>query len=76
MVAVRSNACPIKGQWKLFLDHRFALEGELHPFELYDLETDQFEQKNRLKDPGARPALEFLLKEAAKALGDNGSTRP
>ena len=76
VVAVRSNACPIKGQWKLFLDHRFALEGELHPFELYDLETDQFEQKNRLKDPGARPALEFLLKEAAKALGDNGSTRP
>ena len=64
------------GQWKLFLDHRFALEGELHPTELYNLETDQFEQKNLLDDPAAKPALDFLLKEATKARGDNGSTRP
>ena len=76
VVAVRSNASPIGGQWKLFLDHRFALEGKLHPTELYDLETDQFEQKNLLDDPAAKPALDFLLKEATKARGDNGSTRP
>ena len=76
MVAVRSNACPLKGQWKLFLDHRFALEGELHPTELYNLETDQFEQRNLLNDPAAKTALDFLLKEATKARGDNGSTRP
>ncbi len=76
VVAVRSNASPLKGQWKLFLDHRFALEGELHPTALYNLETDQFEQKNLLNDPGSKPALDFLLGEAAKARGDDGSTRP
>ena len=34
VVAVRSNAAPIPGQWKLFLDYRFAYNGELHPIEL------------------------------------------
>ena len=76
MVAVRSNASPLKGKWKLFLDHRFALEGKLHPTELYNLETDPFEQKNQLNNPEPGPALDFLLKEAAKAKGDKGSTRP
>ena len=76
VVAVRSNASPLKGKWKLFLDHRFALEGKLHPTELYNLETDPFEQKNQLNNPEAGPALDFLLKEAAKAKGDKGSTRP
>ena len=28
VVAVRSNATPIPGQWKLFLDHRFAYNGD------------------------------------------------
>ena len=76
VVAVRSNATPVKGQWKLFLDHRFALKGELHPTELYNLAVDQREQDNLLNAPGTGPALDFLLKEAAKARGDNGSTRP
>jgi arylsulfatase A-like enzyme len=75
VIAVRSNATPIPGQWKLFLDHRFAYNGELHPIELYNLANDQKEQKNRLADPNAKPALEFLLKEAIKAKGDGGSTR-
>ncbi|MEC8941978.1 MAG: hypothetical protein VYC95_04550, partial [Verrucomicrobiota bacterium] len=76
VVAVRSNATPVKGQWKLFLDHRFALNGELHPTELYNLAVDQREQDNLLNTPGTGPAQDYLLKEAAKARGDNGSTRP
>ncbi len=75
VVAVRSNAAPIPGQWKLFLDHRFAFEGKLHPTELYNLTADQREQDNLLTDPRARPALDFLLAEAGKAAGDNGHTR-
>jgi arylsulfatase A-like enzyme len=39
-VAVRSNATPIPGQWKLLLDHRYAFHGEIHPQELYDLAED------------------------------------
>lgn len=76
VVAVRSNASPLKGQWKLFLDHRFATEGALHPFALYNLATDQFEMQNLLNDSASTAALEFLLEEARKAGGDNGSTRP
>jgi arylsulfatase A len=76
VVAVRSNAAPIAGQWKLFLDHRFAYEGELHPTALYNLARDQREQTNLLDDPAAKPALEFLLAEARKAKGDDGHTRP
>lgn len=76
VVAVRSNAAPIEGQWKLFLDHRFAFNGELHPIELYNLAIDQREQNNLLSDPKAKPALDFLLAEAKKAKGDKGHTRP
>ena len=76
VVAVRSNASPIKGQWKLFLDHRFATEGTLHPFALYNIAEDQFELQNLLNDDASKEALEFLLHEAHKARGNNGSTRP
>jgi uncharacterized sulfatase len=74
-VAVRSNACPIPGQWKLFLDHRYAFEGKLFPQELYNLETDLQEQTNRIDDPTAKPALDFLLKQAQAAAGDAGRSR-
>ena len=73
---MRSNASPLPGQWKLFLDHRFATNGSLHPFALYNLATDQFERQNLLDNPASKAALEFLLEEARKARGDNGSTRP
>lgn len=76
IVAVRSNATPLAGQWKLFLDHRYAFKGELHPLELYNLATDQREKSNLLDDPEAKPALEFLLREAELAKGDSGHTRP
>ncbi|NNC89359.1 MAG: arylsulfatase [Akkermansiaceae bacterium] len=75
VVAVRSNAAPVPGEWKLFLDHRFAFKGELHPFALYDLAEDRMETTDRLGDPKAKPALEFLLKEARAAAGDDGRTR-
>lgn len=71
-VAVRSNAAPIEGQWKLLLDHRFAFSGELHPQALYNLANDLQEERDLLRDPAAAPALEFLLNEAKKAAGDDG----
>ena len=30
-VAVRSNATPLVGQWKLLLDHRYAWQEEMFP---------------------------------------------
>ena len=74
-VAVRSNACPIPGEWKLFLDHRYAFRGELHPQELYNLAADLKEERNLIADPSAKPALDFLLKQAEKAAGDGGRSR-
>ena len=74
-VAVRSNACPIPGQWKLFLDDRYAFEGKIQPKELYNLQNDLKEQNNRVEDPAARPALEFLLEQARAAAGEEGRTR-
>lgn len=75
-VAVRSNAAPVPGQWKLFLDHRYAFQGEVHPQELYNLADDPQEARNRLTDDAAKPALDFLIAEARKAAGDNGHSRP
>lgn len=75
VVAIRSNDTPVAGQWKLFLDHRYAFHGELHPTALYNLATDQREQTNLLEDPSAKPALDFLLDQARQARGDEGHTR-
>ena len=66
-VAVRSNAAPIPGQWKLFLDQQYAFKGKLNPKELYNLESDPREKTNLLDSEDAKPALDFLLKEARKA---------
>ncbi|QDU37391.1 Arylsulfatase precursor [Maioricimonas rarisocia] len=74
VVAVRSNGAPVPGKWKLFLDHRYAFEGELHPLELYNLADDPREMTNRLDDPAARPVVEFLL-EQARAVAGGGSRR-
>ena len=75
VVAVRSNAAPIAGEWKLFLDHRFAFKGEIHPFELYNLADDRMEAKNRLDDPKCKPVVDFLIEQAKAAAGDDGATR-
>lgn len=74
-VAVRSNATPIAGEWKLLLDHRYAFRGELHPQALYNLKTDLREQQDLLTDPAAAPALKFLLNEAKTAAGNDGYSR-
>ena len=74
-VAVRSNTTPLVGQWKLFLDHRYAFKQEIHPQELYNLAMDPLEQENLLQDPQAKPALDYLIAQAIRAAGDDGFTR-
>ena len=74
-VAIRSNAAPQPGQWKLFLDHTYAWEQKLNPKELYNLATDPKEQTNLLADPRHKDVLTFLLEQANQAAGDNGSSR-
>ena len=73
--AVRSNAAPIAGQWKLFLDESFAFKGKINAKELYNLATDPKEEKNLLADPKAKPALDFLVEQAKAAAGADGATR-
>ena len=74
-IAVRSNAAPIPGQWKLFLDERFAWKGEPRPMELYDLAVDQQESRNLVADPKYTRVVEFLTRQAKSAAGDQGRTR-
>ena len=67
------------GNWKLFLDHRYAFKGEAHPQELYNLQADQKETKNLLAEEAGcdkhREVVDFLLEQAKRARGDGGSTR-
>jgi arylsulfatase A len=74
-VAVRSNATPIPGEWKLFLDHEYVWNGKLNPKELYNLANDRKEENNLLGHPEYKAVVEFLLEQAKSAAGDNGSTR-
>lgn len=74
-MAVRSNATPLPGKWKLFLDHHFAFDQELNPKELYKLDDDPMEATNLLNHPPYQAVVEFLLKQARLAAGDGGSTR-
>ncbi|MEC9096905.1 MAG: arylsulfatase [Planctomycetota bacterium] len=75
VVAVRSNAAPMQGQWKLFLDHRYAFEGRLNPTALYNLAKDPRESVNLLENPKMKPVVDHLLKLAGDAAGANGSSR-
>lgn len=74
-VAVRSNAAPIPGEWKLLLDHEFAWNGTLNPKELYNLADDREEARNVIDHPEYEAVVTFLLEQAKSAAGDNGSTR-
>ncbi len=76
VLAVRSNAPPLPGKWKLFLDHRFAFDQKTNPIELYNLADDPMEENNLVGDPASKPVLEFLVKEAMNAAGDDGHSRP
>jgi len=73
-VAIHSRACPIPGKWKLFLDHRYAYEEQIHPMELYELQSDRKETNNLLDDKHQK-VIDFLIEQAKLAAGDNGSTR-
>lgn len=75
VLAVRSNAAPVPGKWKLFLDHRYAFAQEAHPLELYNLADDPMEANNRLGEVGLEPVVEFLVSEAMAMAGDDGSSR-
>ena len=74
-VAVRSNATPLIGEWKLFLDHRYAWQQELFPQELYNLTNDLMESENLLDKPEYSRVVGFLLEQARTAAGDEGYTR-
>ena len=74
-VAVRSNAAPLPGKWKLFLDHHFAYDQELIPKELYNVADDQMEATSLINNPEYAPIVDFLLEQARLAAGDDGSTR-
>ena len=75
VVAVRTNEAPLPGQWKLFLDSSYAWEGKLQPTELYNLANDPKESTNLLNQDDVKPVLEYLLKVAEEAAGDDGSSR-
>jgi len=74
-VAVRSNAAPVPGKWKLFLDHHFAYDQVLNPKALYNVAIDQMEANNLINNPQYAPIVGFLLEQARLAAGDEGSTR-
>jgi len=74
-VAVYSNAAPLPGKWKLFLDHNYAFKQEYHPQELYNLANDQQETDNLIDQAKYRTVVDFLLKQAKLAEGDEGSSR-
>ncbi|MEO1992992.1 MAG: hypothetical protein ABGW78_13725, partial [Pirellulales bacterium] len=62
------------GNWKLFLDHHFAVSQEINPQELYELNHDQQEVKNLLNDQHQN-VTKYLIEQAKRSAGDNGSTR-
>lgn len=74
-VAIRSERLPVPGQWKLLLNHRYAIDGVIEPQELYELQDDPLEQQNRLQDPAVRAVIDVLVRQAASAAGDNGQSR-
>lgn len=74
-VAVRSNAAPLPGKWKLFLDHHFAFHQKANPMELYNLADDPKEEKNRVEEDALKPVIDFLVQQALSIAGDEGHSR-
>ena len=74
-VAIRVNSGPKPGKWKLFLDHQWAWEQKPNAMELYNLENDPLEKNNLINDPIYKGVIEYLLKLAKLAVGENGSSR-
>ncbi|MCB1229293.1 MAG: sulfatase-like hydrolase/transferase [Verrucomicrobiae bacterium] len=50
-----------EGQWKIFFDARLIRLGSAHPFALYDLANDRYEETNRLEETPLKPLVEHLV---------------
>jgi len=74
-VAIHSHRAPQPGKWKLLLDHTWAFDQKYHPKELYNLESDQKESKNLIRNPEFKDVLDYMLEQAKLAAGDDGSSR-
>ncbi len=48
------------GNWKIFFDARLLREGEVHPFELYNLADDQGEMRNLIDRSELQPLVKHL----------------
>ena len=56
-------------------DSQYAFDGIAHPTALYELHSDPKEETDLLGDPKMKLVVEFLLKLAQDAAGDNGASR-
>ncbi|MDD9923033.1 MAG: sulfatase-like hydrolase/transferase, partial [Boseongicola sp.] len=52
------------GQWKIFFDATLIRQGNVSPFELYELSSDPKESKNLLNDPDLVPVINHLKQQA------------
>ena len=52
-----------RGKWKMFVDAALLRMGEANPTELYDLATDQREQKNRIDEKELAPLVQYLTEQ-------------
>ena len=55
-----------EGQWKIFFNARLIREGLAEPAELYDLATDTWEKRNRVREPALQPLVKFLTAQAVR----------
>jgi arylsulfatase A len=53
-----------EGQWKIFYDARLLRAGEVHPFALYELKSDQWENINRIDEADLKPLIHHLNTQA------------
>lgn len=74
-VAIHATTTPLPGEWKLLMNQRFAFHSQVEPQELYRLDQDPREEHNLVDDAQARPALDYLMSQALRSAGDEGSSR-
>lgn len=60
------------GQWKLFFDASLIRRGESQPFALYELGSDQMEERNRVEEAALGPLVKWLSDEALKFRNSGG----
>ncbi len=62
----------VEGEWKLFFDADLLRLGKASPIELYDLESDQQEQNNRVSEEALQPLVAHLSDLAEKHRNQGG----